>query len=96
MVAEIPGGVSKTALGVAMIRAEESRRVDRLFDDPYADAFLRAAPGVFAAEQRAADQPDSDVAAWGAAFGRTRSSELGSSMTGCSLLRVAVSARSYS
>jgi O-methyltransferase involved in polyketide biosynthesis len=38
-------GVGKTALGAAMVRAEESRRGDRLFDDPYADAFLAAAPG---------------------------------------------------
>jgi methyltransferase (TIGR00027 family) len=39
-------GVGKTALGVAAVRARESRRPDRLFDDPYAQAFLDAAPGV--------------------------------------------------
>lgn len=37
-------GVGKTALGVAMARARESRRADRLFDDPYAQAFVDAAP----------------------------------------------------
>jgi methyltransferase (TIGR00027 family) len=63
-----PSGVAKTAFGVAMIRAEESRRADRLFDDPYADAFLRAVPGLFAAETRAAERPGSDIADWGSAF----------------------------
>jgi methyltransferase (TIGR00027 family) len=43
-------GVGKTALGVAMVRARESRHDDRLFDDPYAQAFLDAAPGAFPAE----------------------------------------------
>lgn len=38
--------VGKTALGVAKVRAEESRRPDRLLDDPYAEAFVAAAPGV--------------------------------------------------
>jgi methyltransferase (TIGR00027 family) len=61
-------GVGKTALGVAMVRAEESRRADRLFDDPYADAFLAAAPGAFESEQRAAVAGSSELAAWGAAF----------------------------
>jgi methyltransferase (TIGR00027 family) len=41
-------GVSKTALGAAMMRAEESARRDRLFDDPYASAFVAAAPEAFA------------------------------------------------
>jgi methyltransferase (TIGR00027 family) len=39
--------VSETALGMALIRAEESLRPDRLFDDPYAEAFLTAAPDAF-------------------------------------------------
>lgn len=38
-------GVGKSALGVAMVRAGESSRADRLFDDPDAQAFLDAAPG---------------------------------------------------
>src|SRR5438132_3170000 len=63
-----PTGVGKTALGVAMIRAEESRRSDRLFDDPYAAAFLAAAPGVFDREQRAAAAGVGGMAAWGAVF----------------------------
>ena len=33
-------GVGATALGVAFQRARESRRGDRLFDDPYAQAFV--------------------------------------------------------
>jgi methyltransferase (TIGR00027 family) len=41
------GGVSDTALGAAEMRAEESARPDRLFDDPYASAFVTAAPPLF-------------------------------------------------
>jgi methyltransferase (TIGR00027 family) len=37
-------GVSRTALGVARVRAAESLRADRLFDDPYASAFVAAYP----------------------------------------------------
>lgn len=40
-------GVAKTALGVAVVRARESLREDRLFDDPYAQRFLDTAPGAF-------------------------------------------------
>lgn len=35
-------GVGATALGVAFLRAQESRRADRLFDDPHAQGFLDA------------------------------------------------------
>lgn len=41
-------GVGETALGVALLRAEENRRADRLFEDPYAQAFVDAAPELFA------------------------------------------------
>jgi methyltransferase (TIGR00027 family) len=63
-------GVAKTALGVAMVRARESLRDDRLFDDPYAQRFLDAAPGAFSeeavsAEGRAAPGP---MASLGAVF----------------------------
>ena len=37
--------MGRTALGMAWVRAEESNRPDRLFDDPYARAFVAAAPG---------------------------------------------------
>jgi methyltransferase (TIGR00027 family) len=40
----IPQGVGQTAIGVAKIRARESNRSDRLFHDPYAGAFVDAAP----------------------------------------------------
>jgi O-methyltransferase involved in polyketide biosynthesis len=43
-------GVEKTALGAAMVRALESRREDRLFDDPWAQAFVDAASGAFPTE----------------------------------------------
>ncbi len=43
--------MAKTALGMARVRAQESRRPDRLFDDPYAQAFLAAAPCAFPDEQ---------------------------------------------
>jgi len=49
-------GVGKTALGVAMVRARESRRADRLFDDPYAQAFVDAAPGAFPEEPKTAGE----------------------------------------
>ncbi|BCJ47815.1 S-adenosyl-L-methionine-dependent methyltransferase [Actinoplanes ianthinogenes] len=39
----VPEGVGRTALGMARVRAEESGRPDRLFDDPYAQAFVAAA-----------------------------------------------------
>jgi methyltransferase (TIGR00027 family) len=41
-------GVSETALGAAMLRAEESARPDRLFDDALAATFVAAAPEIFA------------------------------------------------
>ena len=62
----LPIGVGKTALGAAMVRAHESRRADRLFNDPYAEAFLMAAPGAFDMEQRAAEAGAGDMALWGA------------------------------
>jgi methyltransferase (TIGR00027 family) len=39
----VPDGVGVTALGVAAVRARESLRPDRLFDDPLAARFLEAA-----------------------------------------------------
>ncbi len=62
----LPIGVGKTALGAAMVRAHESRRADSLFNDPYAEAFLMAAPGAFDVEQRAAKAGAGDMASWGA------------------------------
>jgi methyltransferase (TIGR00027 family) len=41
-------GVSRTAIGVALIRARESRRPDRLFNDPFAARFVAAAPDYIA------------------------------------------------
>ena len=63
----LPIGVGKTALGAAMVRAHESRRADRLFNDPHAEAFLIAGPGVFVMEQRAAKAGAGDMASWGGA-----------------------------
>jgi methyltransferase (TIGR00027 family) len=40
-------GVSETALGAAEMRSEESLRPDPLVDDPYAAAFVAAAPPLF-------------------------------------------------
>jgi methyltransferase (TIGR00027 family) len=54
-------GVSETALGAAEMRAEESRRPDRMFDDPYASAFVAAAPPLFPDIPSIAD--DADLAA---------------------------------
>jgi methyltransferase (TIGR00027 family) len=51
------GGVGETALGAAEMRAEESLRPDRLFDDPYALAFVAAAPPIFPDLPSVADDP---------------------------------------
>lgn len=40
-------GVAKTALGVAAVRAHESGRPDRLFDDPFAASFVAGVPDAF-------------------------------------------------
>jgi len=48
-------GVPKTALGVARIRAGESDRPDRLFDDPFAAAFVAAMPDAFAGDSSRSD-----------------------------------------
>jgi methyltransferase (TIGR00027 family) len=52
---EVPEGVGRTAVGMALLRAGESARPDRLFDDPLALAFVEAAPDAFAEEEAAAD-----------------------------------------
>ncbi len=58
MDAEVPEGVGRTAVGMAVLRAGESGRADRLFDDPLAIAFVEAAPDAFAEEEAAADAED--------------------------------------
>jgi methyltransferase (TIGR00027 family) len=52
------GEVGATALGAAEMRAEESGRSDRLFDDPYAAAFVAAAPPLFPELDSIADDPE--------------------------------------
>jgi methyltransferase (TIGR00027 family) len=64
----VPTGVGRTALGVAMVRAMESRRRNRLFHDPYAAAFLAAAPEVFDPAQRGTAALAGGVSSTGAAF----------------------------
>lgn len=44
-------GVAVTAIGVAVIRAWESERADRLYDDPFAARFAAAARAGFPAER---------------------------------------------
>ncbi|MEV0355337.1 SAM-dependent methyltransferase [Nocardia sp. NPDC050697] len=44
-------GVAVTAIGVAVIRAWEGERVDRLYEDPLAGAFVAAARAGFPAER---------------------------------------------
>lgn len=53
--------VGATALGIARARAEESRRPDRLFDDPYAERFVAAGGDL---------SPFGDAAAGGGASAR--------------------------
>lgn len=62
-------GVTRTALGVAMMRAAESRRDDRLFDDPLAQAFADAFPGAFPEAEAAAEHAaQGQLASLGAVF----------------------------
>lgn len=60
------GGVAATAVGAARVRAEESRRADRLFHDPYAELFVAAAPPGTLPEEHTARV--SDLAQVGVAF----------------------------
>jgi methyltransferase (TIGR00027 family) len=64
--ADSPSGVGATALGAAEMRAEESVRPDRLFDDPYAAAFVAAAPPLFPEMASISDDPE--IATLKAAF----------------------------
>jgi methyltransferase (TIGR00027 family) len=52
------GGVGETAVGAAEMRAEESLRPDRLFEDPYAAAFVAAAPPLFPDLPEATSDPE--------------------------------------
>jgi methyltransferase (TIGR00027 family) len=58
-------GVGETAIGAAMMRADESARADRLFDDPYAAAFVAAVPDAFA---EGPEPDDPEIAALAEAF----------------------------
>ncbi|HEX9542433.1 MAG TPA: SAM-dependent methyltransferase [Streptosporangiaceae bacterium] len=53
---DAPRGVGQTAIGVARIRARESERADRLFHDPYAEAFVTAAQGAVAKQRTPPDE----------------------------------------
>jgi len=53
-------GVGQTALGAALMRAQESARADRLFEDSFAAAFVAEVPDLFAHEP---DDADADVMA---------------------------------
>lgn len=61
---EPPSGVGLTALAVARVRARESTRPDRLFDDPFAAAFVAAAPDAYPEARR----PTAEQRTVGAAF----------------------------
>lgn len=56
-VTELPP-VSRTALGVAGLRAYESRRPDRLIDDPYAAAFFDAGKALYPAPEPSPVPPE--------------------------------------
>jgi methyltransferase (TIGR00027 family) len=55
---------------MARVRARESQREDRLFDDPYAQAFVDAAPGAYPEDPQTAQQLAAlgPLASLGAAF----------------------------
>src|SRR4029077_13480965 len=63
----IPSGVGMTAVGVAYIRAQESLRPDRLFDDPLASVFVAASGWTRPTEMLGdpADTSDNVRAFWG-------------------------------
>lgn len=52
----LPEGVGQTAFGVARARVAESRRADRLFEDPLAEAFARAGAAAGFGESPAAPE----------------------------------------
>jgi len=54
---DAPEGVGETAVGAAMMRARESARPDALFHDPYAAAFVAAAPPIFEEGPTVDDDP---------------------------------------
>jgi methyltransferase (TIGR00027 family) len=65
----VPAGVGRPALGMAHIRAEESDRPDRLFDDPFAGELVVAAPDALPGEAsgtpaEAASAPAPSRATW--------------------------------
>jgi methyltransferase (TIGR00027 family) len=60
-------GVSRTAIGVAWLRAQERQRPDRLFDDPYAADFVMGAREIMA---EAASRSGERGRAVGALFGK--------------------------
>lgn len=68
MAGDVPAGVGRTALGMARIRAAESLRADRLFDDPYAAAFVAAAPGALPSGDPSERAGPAKFASLGAAF----------------------------
>jgi hypothetical protein len=78
---ESSGGVGATALGAAEMRAEESVRPDRLFDDPYAAAFVGAAPPLFPELDSISDDPE--IAALKAAFSADAPRSLVGTCDGC-------------
>jgi methyltransferase (TIGR00027 family) len=54
---DLPPGVGETAVGAAMMRARESERMDALFVDPWAGAFVAAVPPIFEDGPTADDDP---------------------------------------
>lgn len=65
---DIVTGIGMTALAVAAARALESRRDDRLVSDPFAEAFVRAAPSPTPIPTRFEDidEDDEDKVMWAA------------------------------
>ena len=52
---ELLTGSAATAIGVAMVREDESARPDRLYDDPWAATFVERARSAFDAEPGGAE-----------------------------------------
>ncbi len=67
-----PSGVGRTAVGMAWVRACETQRADRLFEDPYAAAFVAEAPQAIPAWSTFEEAPGASVGAAFAAAGAVR------------------------
>ena len=56
--------IGSTSIGIAFARAQESRRPDRLFDDPYAERFVAASSGMSLSPAMTGGRSSEAAGAW--------------------------------